>query len=69
MTTASETPAAIKARFLARLAAEGIFPPADQADAAAADFLVLDRHLRLIRTALAVDASLPLGFTPPPGVA
>ena len=67
MSTASETPAAMKARFLARLAMEGIVLPPDQADAAAADFVVLDRHIRLIRTALAADASLPLGFAPPPG--
>ncbi len=69
--TATETPdeAAVKARFLARLAAEGIVLPPDQADAAALDFLVLDRQMRLIRAAIAPDAPLPLGFAPPPGTA
>ena len=64
-----DTPAAIKAAFLARLSAEGILLPPDEADAAAADFLVLDRHIRLIRAVLAPDAALPLGFSPPPGIA
>ena len=67
--TAADTPDAIKARFLARLATEGIVLPPDQADAAAADFLVLDRQIRLIRTVLAAGAPLPLGFTPPPDIA
>ena len=66
MTAASESPAATKARFLAELASEGIVLPPDQADMAAAEFLLLDRHIRLIRTALAADATLPLGFAPLP---
>lgn len=69
MTTAPETAAAVKARFLAGLAADGIVLPPDQADAAAADFLVLDRHIQLIRGALAADAPLPLGVVPLPGTA
>jgi len=66
MTRASDISVAIKVGFLTILADDGIALPPEQADAAAAEFLVLDRHMQLIRGALAMDAGLPLGFAPPP---
>jgi len=57
--------AAVQAGFLARLAADGIVLPPDQAAAAAADFLALHQQMRLIRASVAPDAPLPLGFVPP----
>jgi hypothetical protein len=57
--------AAVKASFLARLAAEGIVLPPNQASVAAADFLALHRQMRLIRASVAPDAPLPLGFVSP----
>lgn len=64
MTSPSQDKAAVKACFLAELDAAGITLPADLADAAASDFLVLHRQMRLIRDACSVDAPLPLGFVP-----
>ena len=58
------TDGAVKARFLADLAAAGIVLPPDRADAAASDFLVLHRQMKLIRDALPAGAPLPLGFAP-----
>ena len=45
MTSPSQDKAAVKACFLAELDAAGITLPADLADAAASDFLVLHRQM------------------------
>ena len=58
--------AALRTRFLAELAAAGIVLPPDRAEAAASDYLVLKRQMRLIHAACPPDAALPLGFTPAP---
>ena len=56
--------AAVRARFLADLAAAGINLPPGRAEAAASDFLTLHRQARLVRAACAAQAPLPLGFAP-----
>lgn len=59
--------AALKARFLAELAAAGIVLPPDRAEASASDYLALNRQMRLIRAVCPTHAALPLGFTPAAG--
>ncbi len=54
---------AVRARFLADLAAAGISLPPGRAEAAT-DFLALHRQVRLVRAACAAQAPLPLGFAP-----
>lgn len=55
---------AIKARFLADLAASGIVLSPDRAEVAASDFLLLHRQMELIRGALPAEAPIPLRFVP-----
>lgn len=59
--------AALKTRFLAELASTGIVLPPDRAEAAASDYLALNRQIRLIRAACPTHAALPLDFTPAAG--